>query len=250
MAQIKEHIRFEWFLTLSALASLGVHAEFDLNPVAKEVAAEKRLIPHESILHPSPWAHYPRDGILDHLSYAFTYGTGKPGNVLGGVSKDLEFEAKYHFEGFFNRLDAGLFIRSTSSGYDETLDYDTGFHENRSYSLKVLTFGPSVRLRIYDGLHLFASGGISKTSSLLSKISTDAPVDPSLAVGYSVPIPTGYAAIGGLSYEYRWSRFGVGLQAGYNISAVNLKESLSEMYAGIYVRFFQSEWNYPAFFFQ
>lgn len=175
------------------------------------------------------------------MNYELEGGGGVPGNQsLSGLS--FHFAVSVHQ--FTNTwFDYSLYVRKSSSKGTDEVTFDTTYSEKRSYSIGVLQMGVGARIRFTPSQHLELRSGYSKTSSVLTKISSTAPTGPALNVGYEKAIPWGVPLSLLYSYEWRQAKIGAAATAALSLSALGKNESTSELTLGLSIRFYATPWK-------
>lgn len=196
---------------------------------AAQKTAEIEPKPEEKPIETRSW--------LTRSQIDLSFGVGMPSANYQGQSTHVSIlithtlSEHWRYGGAFNYL---------SGTYVDTVTFDTtGYQESRFY--KLTTYGLSADLirDLGTKVFIFGGAGLSLTNSVMSSVTTTAPIASNLSPGpaaWSSPDPMIHA---GVRYYYRKPTYGIGGELGYSISSLKPEYGMKDIYAALVITFFE-----------
>ena len=156
-----------------------------------------------------------------------------------------------HVELGFGRPLAGPFeyafylAQSSAQVRDDIYFQNTGNTENRLYEITSQGTGLRLQAKITNRTSVYSQFGITRTTSKLTQVTTDAPIPPALSPGKQEGEVWSTAYRIGASYEYFLKNLSAGASLSYGSSSSNKNAEIRDIALGAHLRFTWREAEKP-----
>ncbi len=160
-------------------------------------------------------------------------GQGVQANSKATKNIELGYEKSEN-----KNLKWGPYFARTMTSLDESFTYpSTGYYENRSSELTLLSMGLHARRDLFRYINVVGSLGVTMSSLEVVAVDTNAPLQSS-AIGYKEKYPVGVEWKLSLQASKSFSKVGIAADMTYQQTAVGMSHSLSIISANVLLRYF------------
>ena len=171
----------------------------------------------------------------DQWNLWFKYSAGLPSNesfknvshIQIGLAKPLNSWLQY-----------GVWAGQTSAQVnDDVLFANTSYTEVRTYKLTAFMGGLHLQALAASRVSIYANIGYSLTTSALTAVSTNAPINSSLSPSRQAGEIQAPAYNVGINYEYDFKNLSVGGSVGLSSSSADQNAEIKDTTIGIYIKY-------------
>ncbi len=176
----------------------------------------------------------PSEIFVPDQGYWISVGAGMGSISTASTTQDLSLGWDYHLG---PKYEFGPYYKKVALKYPEDQYFEnTGYTETRSYNVVAQLYGIQLKSKLKPARYLQFGVGLCTTTSKIDSVQTDAPL-ASTSGGTTKGFSPSIGLEIGYLYRFEFNRFNLGLNLGFFTTSTNVKESYSEVSAGVNFEF-------------